>query len=373
MKHYSFYRLFLSVLLLAIFGTLDISAQQRPSGPPVPKIMQLKDLGQRGDETDTYLNKVFWGLRDATHEETQALANQLTARMKWADKMIEEMDNGTRPMDKAWYDELIQEGKCWLTFYIKIGESFSQQFCFLKIQHNDKWQWYFEDPFPTFRYGSFIADVPESQVGVNGHTLENKGGIVSLNDGKKPYRCGYIQSYPNAPSELIPIIISGERLEVAKRDYNLAWNMAILFADFPVPYYRDNDPSRDRFDIYQQKIFFYLQAFDEAFANNTPDKLEFKPMPKAGGLNASMKSKVLAIEKSIAKEVVDVVITSDSWQVERNASGQPIRRVIFGYSIVQTEHGKMATRVSWAEDHQGGGKYGGLRAYGNGMESYYVK
>ena len=74
-----------------------------------------------------------------------------------------------------------------------------------------------------------------------------------------------------------------------------------------------------------------------------------------------------------AKEVVDVVITSDSWQVERNAAGQPIRRVIFGYSIVQTEHGKMATRVSWAEDHQGGGKYGGLRAYGNGMESYYVK
>ena len=52
MKHYSFYRLFLSTLLLAIFGTLDISAQQRPSGPPVPKIMQLKDLGQRGDETE---------------------------------------------------------------------------------------------------------------------------------------------------------------------------------------------------------------------------------------------------------------------------------------------------------------------------------
>ena len=135
MKHYSFNQLFLSVLLLAIFGTLDISAQQRPSGLPVPKIMQLKDLGQRRDETDTYLDKVFWGLRDATHEETQELANQLTARMKWADKMIEEMDNGTRPMDKAWYDELIQEGKCWLTFYIKIGESFSQQFCFFFAVH----------------------------------------------------------------------------------------------------------------------------------------------------------------------------------------------------------------------------------------------
>ena len=140
MKHYSFNQLFLSVLLLAIFGTLDISAQQRPSGPPVPKIMQLKDLGQRGDETDTYLNKVFWGLRDATHEETQELANQLTARMKWADKMVEEMDNGTRPKDKAWYDELIQEGKCWLTFYIKIGEAFSQSFCPVIVKHNEKWQ-----------------------------------------------------------------------------------------------------------------------------------------------------------------------------------------------------------------------------------------
>ena len=373
MKHYSFTRLFLSTLLLAILGTLDVSAQQRPTGPTVPKIMKQKDIVQRRDETDTYYDKVFWGLRDATHEETQALANQLTARMKWVDQMITEMDNGTRPKDKVWYDELMQEAKAWLAFYIKIGEAFSQNFSFVQIKHNDQWQWYFEDPFPSFMYGSFIADVPESQVGVNGHTLQSKGGQVSLNNGKKPYRFGYIQSYPNGSSELIPIIVSGESLEVAKRDRNLAWNMAILFADFPVPYYRDNDPSRDRFDVYQQKIFFYLQALDEALANNTPDKMEFKPMPKAGGMNASIKAKVLAIEKSIAKEVVDVVITSDSWQIERDALGQPVRRVIFGYSIVQTENGKMATRVSWAEDHQGGGKYGGLRAYGNGMESYYVK
>ena len=101
--------------------------------------------------------------------------------------------------------------------------------------------------------------------------------------------------------------------------------------------------------------------------------MTFKPMPKAGGMHASMKAKVLAVEKSVSKDVVDVVITSDSWQIDRNAAGQPVRRVIFGYSIVNTPNGKMATRVSWAEDHQGGGQYGALHAYGNGMASFYVK
>jgi len=43
-----------------------------------------------------------------------------------------------------------------------------------------------------------------------------------------------------------------------------------------------------------------------------------------------------------------------------------------GHSIVQTENGKMATRVSWAEDYQGG-SYGVLHSYGNGRESFYVK
>jgi hypothetical protein len=96
-------------------------------------------------------------------------------------------------------------------------------------------------------------------------------------------------------------------------------------------------------------------------------------MPKAGGMNASMKAKALAAEKSKFKDVLDVVVTSDSWTIEKTAAGVPIRRVIYGYSIGKTKDGKRATRVSWAEEYQGGGKYGSLHTYGVGGDSFYVK
>lgn len=71
------------------------------------------------------------------------------------------------------------------------------------------------------------------------------GNLFSLNDRKPPYRFGYIQTYPTAPSEL---------------------------------------------------IFLYLSAFDEAMANNTPDKMVFKPMPKAGALLLRQRNGVLLRE-----------------------------------------------------------------------------
>ena len=360
---------FALLLLCAMLVAVPAQAQQEP---PVPKIMALPAF-QSGNELDEYTEKVFWGLRDATPEETQVLADQLTARLKWIDKQSDDMEKGIRTMDKKLYDQYMKETQNWIYFYLKVGERFHQNFCRINLKHNDKGQWYIEEAFPEITTGHWVAGVPESQVGVNGHSLENKGTLISLNNGKKPFRFGYILSNDPAPSELIPIIVTGEELEVAKRDRNLAWNVAVLFAGYPVQVFTPGSDYYERFRLYQQLSFFYLQAFDEAMANNTPDKMTFKPMPKAGGMHASMKAKVLAVEKSVSKDVVDVVITSDSWQIDRNAAGQPVRRVIFGYSIVNTPNGKMATRVSWAEDHQGGGQYGALHAYGNGMASFYVK
>ena len=40
------------------------------------------------------------------------------------------------------------------------------------------------------------------------------------------------------------------------------------------------------------------------------------------------------------------------------------------FRSVQTKRGKQAVRVSWAEDHMGGGKYGSIHTYGNGGAHY---
>ena len=64
----------------------------------------------------------------------------------------------------------------------------------------------------------------------------------------------------------------------------------------------------------------------KAIEDNDKIPMEYKPMPKAGAMNASMKAKVLPLEKAISDKVLDCVVTSDGWQVETNAAGQPVRR-----------------------------------------------
>ena len=67
-------------------------------------------------------------------------------------------------------------------------------------------------------------------------------------------------------------------------------------------------------------------------------------------------------------EVIDVVITSNSWKVD------PLtRRSVSGYVIKKDEYGKRAFGRSWCQDYMGGGKYGSLRNYGVGLGSFYLK
>ena len=116
----------------------------------------------------------------------------------------------------------------------------------------------------------------------------------------------------------------------------------------------------------------WSNCVNQALANNTPDNLEKAPMPKAGSLNKSLKAKALAIAKESDPSIVDVVITSNTWDIKREG-GVIKNRVVYGYVIRNTEMGKHASKRSWCQDYQGGGKYGGLRSFGVGTESFYVK
>ena len=113
-------------------------------------------------------------------------------------------------------------------------------------------------------------------------------------------------------------------------------------------------------------------AVKKALANNSPENLEKQPMPKAGTLNKSLKAKALSLAKADDSSVTDVVITSNTWDVKRE-NGVIKNRVAYGYIIKNTELGKLATKRSWCQDYQGGGKYGGLRNFGVGLGTFYVK
>ncbi len=117
----------------------------------------------------------------------------------------------------------------------------------------------------------------------------------------------------------------------------------------------------------------WVTRVDAALANNKPENIEYKPMPKAGTMHAKFKAEALAIAKADDPKVIDVVITSNDWDVVMKGL-VPERRNIYGYYITQDELGKICTERVWTQKYQGDGKYGKLRAGGVGVSTdFYVK
>lgn len=117
----------------------------------------------------------------------------------------------------------------------------------------------------------------------------------------------------------------------------------------------------------------WVTRVDAALANNKPENIEYRPIPKAGTMHAKFKAEALAIAKADDPKVIDVVITSNDWDVVMKGL-VPERRNIYGYYITQDELGKICTERVWTQKYQGDGKYGKLRAGGVGVSTdFYVK
>ena len=119
-------------------------------------------------------------------------------------------------------------------------------------------------------------------------------------------------------------------------------------------------------------MFDYIR---KALANNSPDKIEFAPMPKKGALHEQFAKEALATITTQAdnyKDVYEVVIDADSWQTETNLGGI-VRRKFGGWGLKKQKHGVRAYRVQWCQDHLGGGKYAPLRLYATAGGNMYVK
>jgi len=117
----------------------------------------------------------------------------------------------------------------------------------------------------------------------------------------------------------------------------------------------------------------WVKRVDAALANNKPENIQYRDMPRAGSMHAKFKAEALAIAKAENPKVIDVVITSDDWDVLMKGV-VPERRNIYGFYITQDELGKICTERVWTQKYQGNGKYGKLKAGGVGVSTdFYVK
>lgn len=333
------------------------------AGPEIPELMSIEPSQTMYDASAVYMDKIAWGLRKTPVESVKTLAQKLNARAKWNTETLAQLDEKENPELAA---QLIKELKNWSYFLIKCGQIVNNSVLDVHWKKDDQGKFYYNDVYPRLAVGVWVAGVPVSEEGVKGFNT-----MVSRATESRKFRfC------TEGTTAMNPMIANDDQVRVAKLDYNMMLNIAWLFEGYPIQWWKEQcngDYKQDMYEQYYYGALLFCEAINEAIKLNTPGNLEFKSMPKAGGMNASMKAKALAAEKSKFKDVMDVVITSDSWNVEKSAAGVPLRRVIYGYSISNTKDGKRATRVSWAEEYQGGGKYGDLRPYGVGGDSFYVK
>ena len=320
--------------------------------PECPEMMSLNQYGHH----DNALYEKLYSFRFATADEAREFGSKMTARYLWGKKIKENMGYEGKPIpyDSDLSSKIDNEAAMYEQFYGKIYQLVS---LFAPVQmklDQSVGAWYYEGRATFYMQMSQIG-VPSSEKGIK--TSNPAGGRLAFE--MKDNKYVFIDSNHN------PRFLEDDEMEVAKNELNFVKNLSILLEDIA--------KADDEYMPKYQATLTFVGGLNQALAANSLDNLEFKPMPRAGSLNASLKAQALAIAKKQSKDVVDVVITRDAWDVKRNALGAILHRVAYGYRIVNTKHGKRAVSCSWAQDHQGGGKYGALRHFGVGTESFYVK
>ena len=328
----------------------------RPSVQAGPEIPELMSFNPYDNAYGHYILNLIWGMRKTPASEVKSLASKLSARARFSYDMMVKMKSGQMEYDSDAYDKFEKEMSCWATFYAQII-SIVNIMSGAQV-HKDERGLYYYDGGPRFMVGTTMNGVPASQEGV-------KATATFTRINGKSYFCE-----PN----LDPTFASKAQVETAKLDLNMFTNFKTLFEGYPVEWCRATRQGvlAEEYDICAVKIRAYVKSLEESIKGNSTENIEFKPMPKGGKLNASLKAKALAVEKAKDPEIMDCIITSDMWDVKKNAAGVPVRRVVYGYIIYKAEMGKMATKYAWAEEYQNG-KYGPLHSFGVGTGSFYVK
>ena len=350
------------LLAVALLAAVPVSGQSGNQGPERHALLGLKP-SSKDTQTGPILDQTAWDLLYYKPEQIKEFANQLCTRVRWDIDIIDEMGTGARPNDAALNQALLDEFEVFTDFMLRLG-MIAEQHTNVRMGRNAQGEWsYSLNPAPEFETKPWTEHVPRAKKKDNVQAF----AVCMINGDyffcERPLGGGFV-----------PVILDDDELYVANVAFALIRNIGLIFENGTLDilkevYTRDSD----RFERSFQVCHLYLNALSKALANNDKIEVQYQPMPKAGAMNASYKSKVLPLEKAITDAVVDCVVTSDSWEVQRDAEGNILRRVIYGYSFVQTKRGKQATRVSWAEDYMGGGSYGAVHAYGVGGGRFYVK
>ena len=314
--------------------------------PPLPWVM-AQDGTFNGIEMEEFVDRM--AEMDITEDELRELRNQLDARFKH-NHIIDQINSGP-------------------DFDTKLREN---------IQKENERYWQFYDLISS-KTLVFINSTKVTEDADGAVSVSTKGSMMLANKFREGGSAQGITIVSRNGKYVFASLggqgsyLSGADLEGAKKCAKQMHLFQIFTKDIRPLWDELGEKYSEtkKYMYYNQNV--YANAADQALAQNTPGNIDYKPMPKAGSMQAKFKSEALAIAKADDPNVIDIVITSNDWDVLMKGV-VPERRNIYGYYITQDEIGKKCTERVWTQKYQGNGNYGKLKAGGVGVSAdFYVK
>ena len=184
--------------------------------------------------------------------------------------------------------------------------------------------------------------------------------VMRLSKDKKYYFIG---------SNGEPEFLRGKDLELAKEDIQRMAYISLFCGN------QNPDPGQGYMQT-SSKAAVCCMYGRAALKNNSIDVVVFHPMPAKGSLHGALAKDALARAQEAYPHmnIVDVLINSNDWVIQRNRFGVIIRRVCLGWVIRKDDIGRRAVPAKWSQDNQGGNTYGKLQLFTYGGNNwFYVK
>lgn len=314
--------------------------------PPLPWVMDPNGT-YNGVSMEEFVDRM--AEMDITEDGLKELRSQMDARFKH-NHILEKMNSGP-DIDTKLQENIMKENERYWQFYDKMSSWTLVLINSTKVTEDAN------GAVSVSTKGSMMtANKYRAKGSVQGITLVSRNGkyVFATLGGQGSY-------------------LNAEDLEGAKKCAKQMHLYQIFTKDTPLLWDElgEKYSNTTKYMYYNQNV--YANAADQAIAANTPENIDYKPMPKAGSMQAKFKSEALAIAKADDPKVIDIVITSNDWDVVMKGL-VPERRNIYGYYVTQDENGKKCTERVWTQKYEGNGKYGKLKAGGVGVSSdFYVK
>ena len=314
--------------------------------PPLPWVMDPNGT-YNGVGMEEFVDRM--AEMDITEDGLKELRSQMDARFKH-NHILEKMNSGP-DIDTKLQENIMKENERYWQFYDKMSSWTLVLINSTKVTEDAN------GAVSVSTKGSMMtANKYRAKGSVQGITLVSRNGkyVFATLGGQGSY-------------------LNAEDLEGAKKCAKQMHLYQIFTKDTPLLWDElgEKYSNTTKYMYYNQNV--YANAADQAIAANTPENIDYKPMPKAGSMQAKFKSEALAIAKADDPKVIDIVITSNDWDVVMKGL-VPERRNIYGYYVTQDENGKKCTERVWTQKYEGNGKYGKLKAGGVGVSSdFYVK